>query len=111
MLKLTGQQREINSHRAGREVAFAVARYGKTSTLFRCNVELYNKHFHRQGRILASTFVREANHQIKGKLVPRSSSKVIHALTLGELTSRIVLYGDERESHPAPIEADSGISW
>jgi hypothetical protein len=92
-------------------VVFAVARHEKASTFFRCIVELHNKYFNREGRILASAFGREAKHQLKGKLVQRSNRREIHALTLSKLTSRIVSYSGKRENLSIPIEADSGIRW
>ena len=107
MLKLTDQQREIISHRAGRSVVFAVAGSGKTSTIVRRIGELVNKHCHRPDRILATTFGREAKRQLKDKLVLQPNCNEVHVLTLSQLASRIVRFSDERKRLPARIEADS----
>ena len=107
MLKLTDQQREIISHRAGKSVVFAVAGSGKTSTIVRRIGELVNKHCHRPGRILATTFGREAKRQLKDKLVLQPNCNKVHVLTLSQLASRIVRFSDERKRLPARIEADS----
>ncbi|MGA0848285.1 MAG: UvrD-helicase domain-containing protein, partial [Pontimonas sp.] len=94
MLKLTEQQREIISHRAGRAVVFAVAGSGKTSTIVRRIGELVNKHCHRADRILATTFGREAKRQLKDKLALQPNCKEVHVLTLSQLASRIVRFSD-----------------
>jgi DNA helicase II / ATP-dependent DNA helicase PcrA len=109
MLKLTKQQRDIISHRAGRAVVFAVAGSGKTSTIVRRIGELVNKHCHRPDRILATTFGREAKRQLKDKLALQPNCKEVHALTLSQLASKIVRFSDERKRLPARIEADSGM--
>lgn len=109
MLKLTDQQREIISHRAGRAVVFAVAGSGKTSTIVRRIGELVNKHCHRPDRILATTFGREAKRQLKDKLDQQPKCKEVQVLTLSQLASRIVRFSDERKRLPARIEADSGM--
>ena len=109
MFKLTEQQRDIISHRAGRAVVFAVAGSGKTSTIVRRIGELVNKHCHRPDRILATTFGREAKRQLKDKLALQPNCKEVHALTLSQLASRIVRFSDERKRLPARIEADSGM--
>lgn len=109
MLKLTEQQRDIISHRAGRAVVFAVAGSGKTSTIVRRIGELVNKHCHRPDRILATTFGREAKRQLKDKLALQPNCKDVHALTLSQLASRIVRFSDERKRLPARIEADNGM--
>ena len=109
MLKLTDQQREIISHRAGRAVVFAVAGSGKTSTIVRRIGELVNKHCHRPDRILATTFGREAKRQLNDKLALQPNCKEVHVLTLSQLASRIVRFSDERKRLPARIEVDSGM--
>lgn len=109
MLKLTEQQQEIISHRAGRAVVFAVAGSGKTSTIVRRIGELVNKHCHRADRILATTFGREAKRQLKDKLALQPNCKEVHVLTLSQLASRIVRFSDERKRLPARVEADSGM--
>lgn len=89
-MEWTVEQQRIVEHGEGHALVFAVAGSGKTTTLVGRVRHLINHGKVRPGRILTTTFTREAGRSLREKLAEYPECAGVETLTLHALATRIV---------------------
>lgn len=101
-MKLTDQQQAVVDHNTGPALVFAVAGAGKTTAMVRRIARLVDQGVFEANRVLATSFGKANQQDIRAALVPWPACKPVAVSTLHALGRAIVQDARERRLLPPP---------